>query len=51
MVAVALVAGIVLILGLPETRGRTLHAEKPRFRRDGTPVATAAPATESATAR
>src|SRR3954452_6067605 len=51
VVAVALVAGIVLILGLPETRGRPLHAEKPRFRRDGTPVPARAttPATETAT--
>jgi MFS transporter, MHS family, proline/betaine transporter len=53
VVAVALVAGIVLVLGLPETRGRPLHAEKPRFRRDGTPAPTVAttPVTGSATSR
>jgi MHS family proline/betaine transporter-like MFS transporter len=43
VVAVALVAGIVLILGLPETRGRALHAEQPRFRRDEAAAAAAAP--------
>jgi MHS family proline/betaine transporter-like MFS transporter len=53
VVAVALVAGIVLVLGLPETRGRPLHAQKPRFRRDGTsaPARATTPVTGSATTR
>jgi MHS family proline/betaine transporter-like MFS transporter len=51
VVAVALVAGLVLILGLPETRGRPLHAQKPRFRRDGSPATTATTVTQPATTR
>ncbi|MEA2180635.1 MAG: transporter, family, proline/betaine transporter [Solirubrobacteraceae bacterium] len=40
VVAVALVAGIVLSLWLPETRGRSLR-EEPRFRRDAEPATAA----------